>query len=81
MIQSMLTSVNKNTAEVLTSLKTMVNEIKYANRPIQQHNIDNTRQRLLRSPVGQEDVVVASDDRHYGRKLRSPNLHNRNTVI
>ena len=82
MMQSMLTSANKNTAEVLTSLKTLVNEIKCANRPIQQHNVaDNTRQQSLRSPVRQENVVVASDDRHYGHKIMSPSLHNRNTQL
>ena len=67
---------------MLTSLKTLVNEIKCANRPIQQHNVaDNTRQQLLRSPVGQEDVVVGSDDLHYGRKIMSSSLHNRNAQL
>ena len=78
MMQSMLTSANKNTAEVLTSLKTFVNEIKCANRP---NVADNTRQQSLRSPVGQEDVVVLSEDRHYGPKIMSPSLHNRNTQL
>ena len=55
MMQSMLTSANKNTAEVLTSLKTLVNEIKYANRPIQQHNVaDNTRQQMFASLLGKK---------------------------